>query len=110
MKIEVDKLVKNVWLCERRYSVSMEKNEEAAFDSVMAALNSQINDFRKKYSTLDEQDFLALALIQAATNNISEDPDGVQMMEVESRISTMIRSLDDAMGTNAKKDDTEAGK
>ncbi len=106
MKIELDKIVKNVWLCERRYSISMNQEEEAAFDAVMAALNSQINDFRNKYSHLDEQDFLALALIQSATHHISENPDGVQMMEVESRISSMIKSLDEALG-NRNDDENE---
>ncbi len=97
MEFEDSKIQKKVWICERSYEMSMLRSEEESFDAVVKVIQDNVLELRNKFQDKDTQDILVMTLIKLVTKMSPDNPDEINPIELEGRLSAVIDAIEQAI-------------
>lgn len=84
----------NVWLSGRSYRIRIKPEEEEAVRKAVKVADEKVMEMRTQYAGKDDQDFLAMALLTYATDNVTEP---LQRPLLKSELQAMTEKIDKAL-------------
>lgn len=81
-----------LWIAERSYRIKINKEDEEVIRKAVKLADNKINELRRNFAGKDVQDFLAMALITYATDQVTE-PDKLNPV-AENKLLELIASVD----------------
>jgi len=84
----------HVWLAGRSYRIRVKPEEEEAVRKAIKIADERVMEMRTQYAGKDDQDFLAMALLTYATDNVTEP---LNKPIFRSELQALTQKIDDAL-------------
>lgn len=85
----------NLWISERAYRILVKKEDEEAIRKAVKIADNKINELRQNFAGKDDQDFVAMALIMYATDQVTE-PERLNPV-AEEKLKNLIHQVDNLL-------------